>query len=88
MRYHFLDDAFINLRHAELLFEKGYITFDGVTRTDGISSLLGVTLWGLFLSLFGSVLVPKYLSVFFYFCFLALLINRLSTPPGPPRHSG
>ncbi len=76
MRYHFLDDAFINLRHAELLAEKGFITFDGINRTDGISSLLGVGIVSFLYRWIHSVFVLKLTSCVYFAGLLFLFFRK------------
>ncbi|MGD0200508.1 MAG: hypothetical protein ABSD27_07130 [Bryobacteraceae bacterium] len=73
-RYHFLDDAFISLRYADMLLRHGYFTYDGLTRTGGASSPLYIFVLAAVQALAPSSLVPKLVSIF---CYVLLLAGTL-----------
>ncbi|HEV2493913.1 MAG TPA: hypothetical protein VG204_12685 [Terriglobia bacterium] len=77
-RYYLLDDAFIHLQYAHYLRTTGFLTFDGVHRSDGSSSLLWVALLSIFEGLGNSLLLLKLASVAGYALVLAatLLLAR------------
>jgi len=86
-RYAMLDDALIHLRYAAFLKQLHFITYDGVHRTYGTSSLLFVCLLAALRSVTTSVMLPKALSVVSYLLLLLvlLLLGRRSAPGRPPR---
>jgi len=69
-RYFQLDDAYIHLRYAEYLRRYGFLTFDGVHKTGGCSSLLYVGLLSVLLGLAKPALASKVLSVASYLSIL------------------
>ncbi len=71
-RYHMLDDALIHLRYADHLARLGFLSFDGVTRSYGSSSLLYVTLLAALRRVTTWALLPKLLSVVAYVALLAV----------------
>jgi hypothetical protein len=75
-RFHFLDDALIHLRYADLLREKGFLTFDGVHPSNGTSSVLYVVLLAAAGRIFPSVFLPKLLSVIGYVALLGITLKR------------
>ncbi|MGD0920769.1 MAG: hypothetical protein ABSA70_03275 [Terriglobia bacterium] len=76
-RHYQLDDAFIHLKYAGFLWSRGFLTFDGVHRNHGTSSLLYV---GLAASIYGfvkSAYVPKALSILSYLGLLMMVSRRV-----------
>ena len=61
-RYAILDDSLIHLRYADFLRRVHFITFDGVHRTFGTSSLLFVGLLALLRGFTASPLMPRAVS--------------------------
>jgi hypothetical protein len=75
-----LDDTFIHLRYAQILHDKHFISFDGIHRTYGASSLLYVGVLALLRSATQSPMLPKVVSLAAYAGLLvvAYLIARLN----------
>jgi hypothetical protein len=76
-RYYQLDDALIHLKYAGFLWSRGFLTFDGVHRNDGTSSLLYVGLAALIHGFVKSVYVPKALSILSYLGLLVMVSLRV-----------
>jgi hypothetical protein len=76
-RRHVLDDALIHLRFADNLARTHHLTFDGLTRSHGASSLAYVGLLSALDSfgLVGSPFGPKVLSLIGYLALVALLLG-------------
>jgi hypothetical protein len=60
------DDALIHLRYAHFLYQLHFITFDGIHRSYGTSSLLYVGLLAALRPLTQSPLLPRFVSTFFH----------------------
>ena len=75
-RFHYLDDALIHLRYADMLRAHGFLTFDGVHPSHGTSSLLYVALLAAAGRILPSVFLPKVLSVTGYVVLLGLTLRR------------
>jgi len=75
-RFHYLDDVLIHLRYADMLREKGFLTFDGVHPSGGTSSVLYVALLAAAGGIVHSVFLPKVLSVIGYVALLGLTLRR------------
>ena len=71
-RHAMLDDALIHLRYASVLHDKHFISYDGIQRSYGASSLLYVALLALFRTLTVSPLLPKVVSVVAYAALLSI----------------
>jgi len=71
-RHAMLDDALIHLRYASVLHDKHFISYDGIHRGYGGSSLLYVALLALFRTLTVSPLLPKVVSVVSYAALLSI----------------
>ena len=79
-RHETLDDTFIHLRYAAVLHDKHIISFDGIHRTYGASSLLYVGVLALLRSASQSPMLPKVVSVAAYagLLVIAYLISRIN----------
>ena len=71
-RHAMLDDALIHLRYASVLHDRHFISYDGIHRSYGTSSLLYVALLALFRTLTISPLLPKVVSVVAYAALLSI----------------
>ncbi len=71
-RHAMLDDALIHLRYASVLHDKHFISYDGIHRSYGASSLLYVAVLALFRTLTVSPLLPKVVSVVAYAALLSI----------------
>lgn len=71
-RFHYLDDALIHLRYADMLREHGFLTFDGVHSSVGTSSVLFVGLLAVAGRFVPSIYLPKCFSVIGYLILLLL----------------
>jgi len=83
-RYHFLDDAFIHLRFADLFWRHGFLTYDGVHLVYGDSSPLYIVILALVRAVTASPMGAKAVSVFFYLVllgFTACLAAKTSDRP-------
>mgnify|MGYP003623119407 CR=1 FL=1 len=82
-RYSLLDDALIHLHYADFLFTTHSITYDGIHKSFGTSSLLYVSLLALLRSVSSSALLPKFVSDVSYLALIGLtvtLIFKLAHP--------
>src|SRR6266567_477453 len=75
-RYYYRDDALIHLRYADMLRDRGFLTFDGVHPSHGTSSLLYVALLAVAGRLAYTIFLPKVLSVLGYVALLGLILRR------------
>jgi hypothetical protein len=71
-RHAMLDDALIHLRYASVLHDKHFISYDGIHRSYGASSLLYVALLALLRTISVSPLLPKVVSVVAYAALLSI----------------
>ncbi|MBV8632227.1 MAG: hypothetical protein JOZ83_14965 [Silvibacterium sp.] len=73
-RYALLDDTLIHLHYADMLYRYHFITFDGVQRGFGTSSLLYVSLLAFLRSFFSSALLAKAVSDVAYIGLIAAVL--------------
>jgi hypothetical protein len=79
------DDSFIHLRYAQGIARNGFLTFDGLHKTYGSSSLFYVGLIASIYRFFPSLYVTKILSVASYLALLAVLVWLVSKSSGRKR---
>jgi hypothetical protein len=75
-RYYYRDDALIHLRYADMLREHCFLTFDGVHRSYGTSSILYVALLAAVGGIVHSVFLPKVFSIIGYVALLGLTLRK------------
>ena len=73
-RYYQVDDSFIHLRYAHYLRTQGFLTFDGIHKSGGCSSLLYVGLLSVFEGWASTPFLPKLFSVAVYVVVLAAVL--------------
>jgi len=77
-RHYQLDDSLIHLQYAERLWTLGVLSFDGIHRGAGTSSLLFVGLVAILHGMVDSVYIPKVLSLISYLALLGMVALRVT----------
>ncbi len=78
-RYAMLDDALIHLHYADFLSSMHAISFDGIHRSFGTSSLFYVSLLAVLRNVSSSPLLPKVVSDISYLTQIALIFYLIAT---------